>query len=1485
MRAFDVIKQTPGASTLTAALSTLALGASLAGCGAAPAQTDDPNAKGATCSPDKLEACEKAIAAKAAEGGTAPESLVAAYAAARSARDPSDAWAKLWGGLTAKGRPARARGFAAFVDERPGGAGEAELGAKALPSQFVAARPLPPPKAIATEDLLIAMGGAAGAGHIIRIERERVTELFPNDPMGPFMGGIRPVIHFGGAPSKAGMATSIDLAAFARRAIEAAREFRYVDAAKEADALAALIRRELAAGGPRREPLVRALYAFQLLASAGVALEPEGDTEEPPNAEPPPPSPADTPYGDLLRVRTAKDVTAAWTARGPSILAAIPSDRREAFTTLYKKAEGCAAVAPPPMEGPRDLVFAARLAASLARTTPDPTAASGAGQAGAQSSLLPLPDWYRKYKTLVDTVAATRSAWSYAPSILYERGEAFGLSPAATSTHARVTELGAKHLAASLELERAFPLRFRALTLLPFVYSPGVLNDERLREAVLALTQATVQDKIARASDAKGVFDGALAGLFAGMSYPPAVQAAHFLALQGAITAKLKGDLLKRTGWGVAGLYAADAAYRIATDQGKNLAFSADQIGRALTADPSIQLPSLAALATSLTRYAALGFDGKLNADGARTSPERRAAKEALRQAIAGLGERDEAPAGLLDDVTELTDGIIAALARAASEGTAKPDAQSCPKDATKGPSPETRRALAKLGDIRRRVLLHPKYKAGEGLFVRRARLLVTLLSDAMDIAGKTGERAVFTIPAKDAEQNIAAALREWDERAAADALASGYGLVRELLAAKSADTFLTQNAQGLRKVLNGLVVFFRGEGGEGNERRPSGVALLDAIAKIPLTDKADSDLMSLALTYAEQLYAAGNADQGDLWLLTTLVLSGLTESPPSPKAVALAAAKSSRIEWALRFLNEIGNARRGVAPDPSAFEAGMRRAGGEDCGQVNAGDMIAVTGAVRDFLSGRRSEARAALDKLLEGADTRGLFVPKMIYKYEEKTATKVFSVSLNVSYGGGLLVGSNTFQIGLGLKTRGEPEGSMTAVVSPTDSAQGGEESARYYVHAAALAAVYHFLEGDPTRASGAARRAVGALAMGVRLGQRLLPSADPVVWGADARAALTLAAQLAAEAGMPFLAGDLWTVVRASLPKDHDDAAVAQVLEQLPFGLAGVKEIAPVRDRAARTLKIVASPLPCTEAKVDLLAFEEPACDAYPLALSLRIADVVKKLPRIRRGDAGPVRQCTVMRALDGFLSPADKGTYDPDAFMTAVEELRAEGHIYDAATVLARHKRPGHCSPAIIAAARSLASNDALGPLLRSDLYSTAINCSLPSISPELVKDLAALDAETKKLPDPGRNLSVVLFATELSLGTGRWEPIAKLASAPDFVDRWMNVSPTAALAALLIQHAAAVLAGPQTPASSAPSASSNAADTAGTRAYSLLCDTFPGAAREAARASGANEADMCDKVRALRPPFKIPEDARKKLAREAIEMLVKQTAESPKTPPP
>jgi hypothetical protein len=233
---------------------------------------------------------------------------------------------------------------------------------------------------------------------------------------------------------------------------------------------------------------------------------------------------------------------------------------------------------------------------------------------------------------------------------------------------------------------------------------------------------------------------------------------------------------------------------------------------------------------------------------------------------------------------------------------------------------------------------------------------------------------------------------------------------------------------------------------------------------------------------------------------------------------------------------------------------------------------------------------------------------------------------------------------------------------------------------------------------------------------------------------------------------------------------------------------------------------------------------------------------------------------MRALDAFLVAADKGTYDPDAFLTALSKLRASDRIYDAAALLTRHKRDGHCSPAIIAAARELARAPYLGPAMRSDLYGTAVNCSLPSVRADVLDDLEALDKETWKLPDPTRSLSVLLFTTELSLRQGRWEPALRLASAPDFVSRWMNVSPTAASAALLINHAVVTLSGAEV----------DAARTAG--AYQLLCETFPAGDRD--------RASMCVEARNLRPPFKTSIEARQKLARESLEKLVKQAAAPP-----
>jgi hypothetical protein len=340
------------------------------------------------------------------------------------------------------------------------------------------------------------------------------------------------------------------------------------------------------------------------------------------------------------------------------------------------------------------------------------------------------------------------------------------------------------------------------------------------------------------------------------------------------------------------------------------------------------------------------------------------------------------------------------------------------------------------------------------------------------------------------------------------------------------------------------------------------------------------------------------------------------------------------------------------------------------------------------------------------------------------------------------------------------------------------------------------------------------------------------------------------------MPFLAGDLWTVVRQGLPETTDDAAIAGVLDPVPFGLTGSADLDPVLARTRKSLRALADPLACTTARVDLGSLEEPACDAYPLALSLRIADVLKKLPRLHRGESGP--RCATLRALDTFLGGADRGAYDPDTFTRAVEDLRADGRLYDAATLLTRQRREGHCGPLILAATRALGRSTTLGPLVRADLLSVAVNCTAVAGGPEVAADLLALDAATRELADPARSLKVLLSVADLAARTDRWTLLAQLVEQPDFLDRWSTVHPTAAAAALLFAHADAVIAG-------------RPVDLDRTRAaYDLACTIYP----------PGDRAEVCADLAALRAPSAAAPADRARSAKEAVERRIASFTTAP-----
>lgn len=1379
----------------------LALGMLVAGCAGAPPVAPRPDT--GSCDPGDLAACERRLVASlGAKDAEAEGRLGADYAAARAARDPADPWAQAYRALAAARAPVVLLEAGASLEGKdPQGATVARV--PALPSPGVPA-----------DTLLLALARAAGVPHVARVRGGEVTHLFAIDPLSPFTAGITPIAR----GDRGRVAADVRLAEAIRLAFADAGAARYVEAARRGAALAEAV----AAGG---STAARGRLALQLLAAAGILLD--GDNRE----GPPAPPVADTPYAAYVEVLSAKDPRAAWAARSEVILPGIAPDRRAGVAALHGGAKGCDDRRAPPMEGPRDLVFTSALAGALAR---DP-AAPRPGE-------IPITAWLPRYEAAARLVEETHTAWAYLPALLRERGDGTGLGPEATAAYQRVTDLALAHIAGLRALAQAEPARYRGFASLGLALAPGLLGDPRLQKAMVDLTEVAARDRLAAASDPEEILAAVATGAIVALSFPPALSEAHLGAIQGAVTAKLRGEMRDRRGWGVAALFAADAAYRLLAGQSPDLDTAAGQIARAL-AGPGVEQPALAALASAAARYAALAAARRLDPGVTRVErlgADRPAARAALRAAIAGLGTPDEAPAKLLDDLTDLADGLAATLSAAAAGSAARRQAAPrvrCEEVPAVTLDARTRRALARLGDVRRRILAHPKLKQGQGTWARRARLLATLLSDAMDLAaaGDARRPAVFTVAPADAERAWIEALAGDAPPGVAPAAAGAYAIARTFAESPSAEAFFKRSGGDLQRLAGGLGALL------GRDGPAMGAALLDAIGRAqPGTDAA-----AALATYADQLFAQGRRDEADLCLLASLVVSSVTRRPPPDEAVALADRRGSRVAWALRFTREIRGARPGSPPDPARYAAALRGATDDACQAPDADATLAVMNAIRDHAAGKRKEAREALDRVLDRADSRGLGVPRMVYRYDERTATKVFTVDVGISYGSGVLLQGNTFQLGLGVRGRGDPGGSLAASLAPPGSAQAAEDAARYYVYTAALATAYHLLDGDRDRAVAAGRRAIGALSSGLVLGPRRLTRDNPAAWGEDAREILIVAAELAAEAGLPFLAGDLWTVVRQGFAESLDDRAVAAMLDHLPLGLAGIAELSKPVDRARRSLAALAEPMACTAAKVELGAFEEVTCEAYPLALSLRAAGGLKKLPRLHRSAETSAR-CPAWRSLDAFLAGEQRGTYDPDAFTQAVAALQAEGKVDDAAVLLARRKRPNHCSPAIVAAARSLGRSTEIGPKLRADLLSSAVNCTALTGGREVQADVIALDEETRRLPDPRRNLDLLLSTADLAVRTDRWEVLSALVDRPDFVTRWLSVHPRAAAAAILIDHAAAVARG-------------RPVDVDRTRpAFTLICEAFPSPDRR----------EVCDQIAALRRPG---DHARE--AREAVRRLL------------
>lgn len=1268
------------------------------------------------------------------------------------------------------------------------------------------------PKVVSADDLLLALGRAKNRPHLV-VAGKRPRILFPRDSLGSVLGFADAVLAVDPQQREADLA----LVRGVDETIAHADAFDYVSAAEGADAL----HDALLAPGGSREIRWRARMALDVLRNTSVALETPEGRELP---ELPPVVPGSSPYADLLAHRLFGGEDAHWRSRQQAILSGVPEDRRAAVRQYFAPV-ACPDPFVPPMDRLSDLIFAARYAAAL-----DREAAPGAEPAAGK---LALPDWRAGYERMVELVESSHP-WMQVSFLLTQRGELDGMSAASSATYKRVSALGKKHIEALRKLVAAHPARFDVLGLMPLFYQPGALADPMLRQALATLVRDVVKQKLAVADDPSELFEDALVAFMTATSLPGPIQAAQLTALREALDQKLGGDFGRRPGWPVAALHAGHAVTGLLFGDPAWLQRAAARIDRSLEGE--LPYPQLAALVRAGTNYAELSVGGTLDADVLNpvqfplVRTEARRKLQAAIEGLAGSGPQGGKEKALARLVADMTDGLIALaaaqLSRDEDDGPQCENAQAVPHQAS----------WQRMRQRQKRLLRDPVFSGkGDGPWARRARLLALLVSDMTDLLAPDGETA--TVPGARAETVAREGLQGWIEGPVAETSTAGYLVVRRLAGGELDSERILQQSVTL---LSGLSQLFEEEG--------QGLfGTLAAIGKDVETSPAQGDLAALFAAYADRAYEAQADAQGDLLLLLALSVNLSRESPMAPAAVETARNHDRPVLLPLLMYDR----KMGAAVDPAPLLAAMKRAGQKGCAPPDPAMVIAVRRAIYDFRHGEREDALRRLDRVVADATRKGLVVPRQTYSYLQRAGTRYLKAVQSVSLGEHLLEESGTFNVGLGYVSGGPEGGELDVELMGASTPEALKEAARYYAHAAALSAAYHFALSEDAQAIAAARTAVGAWANGVKLGDERVPvGAETARWAKDATGTIAVVAQRTAEQGHALLAGDLWTLARASLDPEAKDEDIAAILDPAPAPLRNVPELAPVIVRARESLKLVAAPLACTGAEVDVSAYAKVDCETYPAALALRVADALPKLPRLKKSAETGHPRCIAWRKVDLFLEAVDAGRYEPVAFEAAVASLRQTDRQQDAATMMARQRHPKHCTPGIVDQARELAKKKSLGLHLRADVLSVAANCA--RATPAVDKDLLALDELTQQHANPTRNFELMIFAARLALAGGRYEPLYRLTHQPGFLRRYQRLGPDLTAAALLLFHASAAGAGKP----------SQADETAASRR--LVCSTFA----EPRRATMCNVIGQLTDEKTANPPA-VAKDALQRFVEEAL----------------
>lgn len=1232
--------------------------------------------------------------------------------------------------------------------------------------------------------VLAGIARLAGVDEFIIVESSGISQLFANDPLASQMAGATPRIEL----DANALEQAATLSATLRRAYVAAGDGRAVEAAGEAGAL----QERLATSLVENEATARARAGLTLLVRAGLTwVQAESAVPAAQRASVAPQ--VSGAYGALAWLKTAGEERAEWfAALRPKLAREVSEPRLRALDRQWAATPPCDAETPPLFREPADLGLLDDLAGALAQ----PDAKAGTVVPGK----LPRDAWLSRYDAAVSLVLAGRLGWLTLPQLLLERGVDGGADLAASATWRRVSKLGRDHLDALRALAYARPEAFSLLPLASLAAMPGTARDPAFRDALVHLMTDAVRARIRVTRNPSDLFEAGVATLALTMAAPGFVQGPQLAALAEALGAKLSGEFAREQGWTSAALHVAHAALSWLLGDKAALAPVAHNLATAL-GGAELAYPMLGQLLIVGVTYADLALQGKLELELANPklmSSGRSAARGALARAIADLAKGGPTSPPERDLALELGDFGDAAIAAAIAAFREPAPSQTCAKD-ERPRGPAVRSALDRATKKRNHVLTLPAMRDGNGAWVRRARVLVLLGSDVLDTLDSIKPDRPFAVPHADAERLTAQGLDGWVEGPVGDLASITYRVARTFAAGRAKvdavrlGTDVVRGIGALRKLFavegtRSLFGFLDDALGSGVLKRELAVSAL-----------SDGSLTGVVLALARRAYAEHAPDQGDVLLLSLLLVTGATDGAAlvPRSALALAREYDRPIVLALALRDPEVNAGR----DPAALAEAVARATKGVCHPADSRGVLDVEDALGQVKRGDRSGAVTRLVSVLDRAEASGLVVPRQSVRYRESAGRWEFNIEMGSSLAHDFLNGASTFNLGFGTgSTSNKPAGTVSSSFVANDStASGREEAARHYAHVALLTSILARLDGQPRLASSTAHRAVATWLTGVRLGhEAIVPSSDSAAWSRDAASAIAIAAQQAVDAEEPFLAGSLWGLLPRALGAAATDEDVAALTRELPPTLAGVADLDAVAKRAKTAAETLFAPLSCTKNPGAPASFSRVTCERYPLALSLRIGEGLSALPRlgpVRPGE-GPV--CEAWRALDAFLGAADERRYDPDAFTRAVGLLRRAGKFGDAAVLLANQRHPQHCSPELVDHARSLSREDALGLYLRADMASVAVTCAkvaagFSSSSRAYIEDLAMLDELTARHTLPLRNFELLVFAADLAR-SGDPGALYAMTHRGDFLDRWRRMSPDMGALALLAQSAAEALTG-------------------------------------------------------------------------------------------